>query len=63
MGSGKGARTAASAAFAMPIGYQTHMMVYGPGGYKFTDFIRVGLPLDIVTGLAACLTIPLFWPL
>ncbi len=53
----------ASVAFATPIGYQTHMMVYGPGGYKFTDFIRVGLPLDIVTGLAACLTIPLFWPL
>ncbi|HHW34074.1 MAG TPA: SLC13 family permease [Paracoccus solventivorans] len=53
----------ASVAFATPIGYQTHMMVYGPGGYRFTDFIRVGLPLDIVTGLAACLTIPLFWPL
>ncbi|SEH66710.1 SLC13 family permease [Paracoccus alkenifer] len=53
----------ASVAFATPIGYQTHMMVYGPGGYKFTDFIRVGLPLDIVTGLAACLAIPLFWPL
>lgn len=53
----------ATVAFSTPIGYQTHMMVYGPGGYKFSDFIRVGIPLDIVTGLAACLTIPLFWPL
>lgn len=53
----------ASVAFATPIGYQTHMMVYGPGGYKFSDFVRVGLPLDIITGVAACLTIPLFWPL
>ncbi len=53
----------ATVAFATPIGYQTHMMVYGPGGYKFSDFIRVGLPLDIITGIVACLTIPLFWPL
>lgn len=53
----------ASVAFATPIGYQTHMMVYGPGGYKFSDFIKVGLPLDIVTGLTACLAIPLFFPL
>lgn len=53
----------ATVAFATPIGYQTHMMVYGPGGYKFSDFIRVGIPLDIITGVAACLTIPMFWPL
>lgn len=53
----------ASVAFATPIGYQTHMMVYGPGGYKFSDFLRLGLPLDIVTGIAAVLTIPLVWPL
>jgi len=53
----------ASVAFATPIGYQTHMMVYGPGGYKFTDFVRLGVPLDIVTGIVACLTIPLIWPL
>ena len=53
----------ATVAFATPIGYQTHMMVYGPGGYKFSDFIRVGVPLDIITGVVACLTIPLFWPL
>lgn len=54
---------ASSVAFATPIGYQTHMMVYGPGGYKFTDFLRVGIPLDIVTGITACFAIPLFWPL
>ncbi len=53
----------ASVAFATPIGYQTHMMVYGPGGYKFSDFLRLGVPLDIVTGVVACLVIPLFWPL
>ena len=53
----------ATVAFATPIGYQTHMMVYGPGGYKFSDFIRVGIPLDIITGIVACLMIPLFWPL
>ena len=53
----------ATVAFATPIGYQTHMMVYGPGGYKFSDFLRVGIPLDIITGVVACLTIPLIWPL
>ena len=53
----------ATVAFATPIGYQTHMMVYGPGGYRFADFVRVGVPLDIICGIVACLTIPLFWPL
>lgn len=53
----------ATVAFATPIGYQTHMMVYGPGGYKFGDFVRVGVPLDIICGIVACLTIPIFWPL
>jgi di/tricarboxylate transporter len=52
---------AASNAFALPLGYQTHLMVYGPGGYKFNDFIKVGLPLDIVTASVACAVIPLFW--
>jgi len=54
---------AATLAFATPIGYQTNTMVYGPGGYKFTDFTRIGVPLNIVTGITTCLLIPLIWPL
>jgi di/tricarboxylate transporter len=51
----------ASCAFMLPMGYQTHMMVYGPGGYKFSDFIRVGLPLNIITWVMASIIIPLAW--
>lgn len=54
---------AASACFATPIGYQTNMLVYGPGGYAFSDFIKVGAPLNLSLGIVVCLTIPLFWPL
>ena len=54
---------AASASFATPIGYQTNMLVYGPGGYKFTDFIRAGLPLNLSLGLVVSAVIPLLWPL
>ena len=54
---------AASAAFSTPIGYQTNMLVFGPGGYKFTDYMRVGIPLNITLGLVASALIPLIWPL
>ncbi len=53
----------ASVAFATPVGYQTNMMVYGPGGYRFSDYMRVGIPLNIITGLVASALIPLIWPL
>ena len=52
----------ASASFMTPIGYQTNMMVYGPGGYRFTDFMRIGAPLNIVLGIVAIILVPLIWP-
>lgn len=57
-----GVALAASFAFASPIGYQTHMMVFGPGGYRFTDFLRVGIPLNLLMWVAAVVLIPFFWP-
>ncbi len=54
---------AASTSFSTPIGYQTNLMVYGPGGYQFMDYIRMGLPLTLVTGLIAWLVVPVIWPL
>jgi di/tricarboxylate transporter len=53
---------AASCGFAVPLGYQTHLIVYGPGGYRFRDFVRVGLPLDVLCGLIAVAVIPVVWP-
>jgi di/tricarboxylate transporter len=52
----------ASASFATPIGYQTNTLVYGPGGYRFSDFLRIGVPLNIVMAIAASVVIPLLWP-
>jgi di/tricarboxylate transporter len=48
--------------FASPVTYQTHLIVYGPGGYRFGDFVKVGLPLDLLCALVAIALIPIVWP-
>ena len=53
---------AASTCFTTPVGYQTNMMVYAPGGYKYSDFVKVGLPLNIIFMLISLVVIPYFWP-
>ena len=53
---------AASASFSTPIGYQTNLIVQGIGNYKFTDFVRIGLPLNIITFLISVFLIPVIWP-
>ena len=57
-----GITVAASCAFALPMGYQTHLMIYGPGGYRFSDFQRVGIPLNLICWILACSLIPVIWP-
>jgi len=54
---------AASASFATPIGYQCNLMVYGPGGYRFSDFFRIGIPMNLICCAATVMAIPIFWPL
>ena len=54
---------AASASFATPLGYQTNMMVFGPGGYRFLDFVRVGLPMNVFIGLVSVAVISLVYGL
>ena len=51
-----------SAAFATPFGYQTNVLVFNMGGYGYMDFVRVGLPLNLVTWIAAMIAIPIFFP-
>jgi di/tricarboxylate transporter len=53
----------ASACFATPIGYQTNLLVYGPGGYRFSDYLKLGIPLNLLVITMGGLLIPVFWPL
>ncbi|HVT34093.1 MAG TPA: SLC13 family permease, partial [Nevskiaceae bacterium] len=53
---------AASASFSTPLGYQTNMMVFGPGGYRFTDFLKVGIPLQLLLWAVSAFVIPMVWP-
>ena len=55
------AAVAASCSFLTPIGYQTNTMVYGPGGYRFGDYFRLGFPLTIVMITAIVIGVPILW--
>ncbi len=62
-GFGMAVAVTAALAFLTPIGYQTNIMVYGPGGYRFTDYLRLGLPLTVATIGIILVLVPVFWPL
>ena len=53
---------AASASFITPVGYQTNLMVFGPGGYRYSDYIKVGLPLGLILWIVSVIMIPMIWP-
>jgi di/tricarboxylate transporter len=53
---------AASFGFATPLGYQTYLMVFGPGGYRFSDYLRIGVPLDILYLVVTVALVPFIWP-
>tara|TARA_B100000900_G_C20237928_1_gene576641 strand:- start:270 stop:668 length:399 start_codon:yes stop_codon:yes gene_type:complete len=53
---------AASASFITPVGYQTNLMVFGPGGYRYSDYIKVGLPLGVILWVISVAIIPMIWP-
>jgi di/tricarboxylate transporter len=52
----------ASACFATPIGYQTNLLVYGPGGYRFSDYLKLGIPLNLLVLILGSVFIPILWP-
>jgi len=54
---------AASASFTSPISHPANILVMGPGGYRFSDYLKLGIPLTVIVFIAVMLLLPLFWPL
>jgi di/tricarboxylate transporter len=52
----------ASACFTTPIGYQSNLLVYGPGGYRFSDYLKMGIPLNVLVLVMSTIFIPIIWP-